>query len=220
MTRKPSYGTGEVAELYLHTDFQGEPKSVIVSGVEIFSPSGSSVLSICGVQVEHTEEGVQKVSFSVPLTWVAGTYSDKWTFLINGIETTVTQTFNVSVGDWSFSESGSPRSLDFYWQLMTSRFQKGCKEYIRVIARELYERISTVTNAQCCFVYYYSPYKQEVTDWQDMFWEDGQLLSLMDTTSMRAGDKWYVQVKIEDEDGETILSPMMKFSIHEQYFRS
>ncbi len=52
-----------------------------------------------------------------------------------------------------------------------------------------------------------------VVDWQDCYWENQEMISMLDTTKLTSRLKYYAQIKLEITNGETILSPQMKIEI-------
>ena len=46
-----------------------------------------------------------------------------------------------------------------------------------------------------------------------MEFDSGSLCYLLDTTGMEKGNRWYLQIKIQLENGETILSPLLNIII-------
>jgi hypothetical protein len=215
MTTRPVYHKGDSIDLFLYSYFNQKPEKVVVSSIVILNKDATTMTTISGSEVMYVENGLAKVTLTVPRAWPSGTYTDKWNVVVDGEDRYIENTFTIQDGEWLISSDDAHKNLDFSWNLLTKEFRKGSKEYIRIIAKEIYDRDFEITNISCSFIYYSSPYKQEQSEWQKMYWENNVIMSLVDTAHMRVSDKWYVQVKIVDEASETILSPLMKFSIYD-----
>jgi hypothetical protein len=208
----PTYEKGTTATLYLTSKAEGALSDIVVQKVEIFDGKNNLIKTIEGTEVSNISTGVYIAKFIVPMTWADGSYYDKWTVLARGVSATYDGEFFVKAPIWQFSNKDLDNH-DFKFILLTKNFQLGCTEYIRILVKEIYDKVFIVDSAQASLIYYKSQYNISQGSWCDMVFDNGVLNYLLNTSGMEKGNKWYVQVKITLNNGETILSPLLNINI-------
>jgi len=208
----PTYEKGSTAVLQLISRSEGLLSDVIVSKVDIRNDANALMGTIEGLNIRYNSTGIAEATFSVPVTWKDNTYCATWTFSANGVSQTYKTYFRVIDPVWNFS-GNNVGNHDFQFIMLTRKLQLGCKEYIRVSVKEIYDRLYTINEAQCGLIYYKSQYSINQGSWCEMYFEDGVLNYLLDTSGMEKGNRWYAQVKIILDNGEIILSPLLGLTI-------
>lgn len=205
---------GQSATFTLRVLADGQYQSVAVESVAIYYDS-TLVYTIPtdGGTISYPSEGTAQVDFTIPSTWSTGTYKIVWSFRAGGVLNSMSEYFSVQAANWKFVGENPIIGFDFLFIPLTLSFRKGAREYFRTTIKETYDRDFAVLKAQACLIYYYSQYKIIQSEWQNAENQNGQVWYMLDTANMERGNKWFVQIKIEVDNGETILSPLFNITI-------
>jgi len=187
--------------------------------VEIYDDNGNLINTcIWPHQITSTGTGLYQIEYDSSANSKTGAYKVVWNVRWEAYDEAT-----VEVIKYFFLENpeydtslGENYALAFKFNLLNSNIFINEKRFLRVNVEETYKRTWN-GEAQMKIIRYHNKWNIEaVLDWSDCSWENQEMICMFDTTSVKAG-KYFVQIKLNTSNGETVLSPQMKIDIIDGY---
>lgn len=217
-TTMKTYGRGQPVDFQMESRQDGQLAAVVVSKLEFFStserPDQVALLgTVASTGISYPSVGVSQAAYTIPFAWPYGVYKAVWTFQSGGLTGKFHELFRVTEHSWRYTPVGKA-NYDFRFYPLQMGLKKDGREYLRVLCKELYDRTYVIKAAQYRMISVKSQYSIAKGDWADMVIENGnQLMVMVCTRDMQVGQKWFMQVKIDVDNGEVIVSNEISVTI-------